>query len=224
MLRATVHGRRREIGLGAFPAVSLSKAPTRAAEQRIQIGEGRDPVAEKRRAKTPTFRQAAEKVYALNRPSWRAKSTPPTGWRRCAATRYPRSGSMRLSEIDCDAREWRVPASRMKSYREHPVPLSDAALAALDRVEDVRHGSGLLFPSPPRSGHPLSNMTLTKILRDMGLAEAATVHGFRSAFRDWASERTNAPHAAMELALAHTVGSAVEQAYARSDLLERNGG
>ena len=93
----------------------------------------------------------------------------------------PALGSMRLSEIDCDAREWRVPASRMKSYREHPVPLSDAALAALDRVEDVRHGSGLLFPSPPRSGHPLSNMTLTKILRDMGLAEAATVHGFRSA-------------------------------------------
>jgi hypothetical protein len=64
-------------------------------------------------------------------------------------------------------------------------------------------------------------MTLTKILRTTGLADRATVHGFRSAFRDWASECTAASHAVMELSLAHRVGSAVEQAYARSDLLEQ---
>ena len=64
-------------------------------------------------------------------------------------------------------------------------------------------------------------MTLTKLLRDTGLAERTTVHGFRSAFRDWAAERTNAPHAVMEFALSHAVGSAVEQAYARSDLFEK---
>ena len=67
----------------------------------------------------------------------------------------------------------------------------------------------------------MSDMTLTKLIRDIGLAERTTVHGFRSAFRDWAAERTTAPHAVMELALSHTVGSAVEQAYARSDLLEK---
>ena len=64
-------------------------------------------------------------------------------------------------------------------------------------------------------------MTLTKVLRDNGLAHLATVHGFRSTFRDWASETTSASHAVMELSLAHRVGSAVEQAYARSDLLEQ---
>ena len=64
-------------------------------------------------------------------------------------------------------------------------------------------------------------MTLTKVLRSTGLAKRATVHGFRSAFRTWASEQTDAAHAIMELSLAHTVGSSVEQAYARSDLLEK---
>ena len=64
-------------------------------------------------------------------------------------------------------------------------------------------------------------MTLTKALRDCGLADRATVHGYRSAFRDWAAESTNAPHAVMERALAHAVADAVEAAYARSDLLER---
>ncbi|MDE0062852.1 MAG: hypothetical protein OXP09_22855 [Gammaproteobacteria bacterium] len=67
----------------------------------------------------------------------------------------------------------------------------------------------------------MSDMTLTKVLRDNGLAERTTVHGFRSAFRDWAAEQTNAPHSVMELALSHTVGAAVERAYARSDLLEK---
>lgn len=65
----------------------------------------------------------------------------------------------------------------------------------------------------------MSDMTLTKVLRATGLA--STVHGFRSSFRDWAAERTNAAHAVMELSLAHKVGSSVEQAYARSDLLAK---
>ena len=68
---------------------------------------------------------------------------------------------------------------------------------------------------------PMSDMTLTKVLRTTGLAERATVHGFRSTFRDWAAECTNAPHAVMELSLAHAVGSSVEQAYARSDLIAK---
>ena len=91
----------------------------------------------------------------------------------------------------------------------------------LERARELDDGKGLVFPSPLRPGKPLSDMTLTKVLRATGLAARATVHGFRSSFRVWASECTNADHAVMELSLAHAVGSAVEQAYARSDLLEK---
>ena len=72
-----------------------------------------------------------------------------------------------------------------------------------------------------KPGQPMSDMTLTKVLRSTGLAQYATVHGFRTCFRTWASECTSAPHAVMERALAHAVADAVEAAYARSDLLER---
>ena len=135
-----------------------------------------------------------------------------------------RSGEARLAkwdEIHSEAREWRIPGSRMKAGIEHRAPLSDAALAVLERVRSLRDESDLIFPSPARPRRPMSDMTLTKVLRDTGLADRATVHGFRSSFRDWAAEQTDAPHAVMELSLAHTVGTAVEQAYARSDLLAR---
>ena len=108
----------------------------------------------------------------------------------------------------------------MKGGVEHRVPLSEAAIAALEEAASLRDESGFVFPSPV-GGRPLSDMTLTKILRTVGLAERATVHGFRSSFRDWAAECTRATYAAMELCLAHHVGSAIERAYARSDLLEQ---
>ena len=135
-----------------------------------------------------------------------------------------RSGEVRgatWSEINLEAREWRIPAERMKGHAEHRVPLSAAALAVLEQARALDDGSGLVFPSPARPGRPLSSMSLTKVLRDTGLASKATVHGFRTCFRTWASEKTDADHAVMELALAHRVGSAVEQAYARSDLLAK---
>ena len=135
-----------------------------------------------------------------------------------------RSGEARgalWDEVDLERTLWTVPAGRMKGGLEHRVPLSDAALAVLREAAKLRDGSGLIFPSPMRPGQPLSDMTLTKVLRATGLAERATVHGFRSSFRDWAAECTSAPHAVMELSLAHRVGSAVEQAYARSDLLDQ---
>lgn len=124
-------------------------------------------------------------------------------------------------EIDEGERLWVIPASRMKAGTAHRQPLSDAAMAVLDQARTLRDDSDLIFPSPARRGRPLSDMSLTKILRDVGLAGRATVHGFRSGFRDWAGEKTNAAHAVMELSLAHHVGNAVEQAYARSDLLEK---
>ena len=139
-----------------------------------------------------------------------------------------RSGEARgatWDEVDLDAREWRIPASRMKTGGEHRVPLSDAALAVLELVRPQRGESDLLFPSPLRRGKPLSDMTLTKILRDTGLADRATVHGFRTSFRTWASERTSVPHAVAEAWRWRTqVGSAVERSYARSDLFEKRCG
>ena len=134
-----------------------------------------------------------------------------------------RSGEARgtaWSEIDMDAATWTVPAARMKANLEHRVPLCGRALEILEEARAIDDGSGLVFPSPAQPGRPLSDMTLTTVLRRIGVADRATVHGFRSSFRDFAAECTNAKHAVMELSLAHAVGNAVEEAYARSDLLE----
>ena len=133
-----------------------------------------------------------------------------------------RSGEARARlgwRLTVEAREWRIPGERMKGGAGHRVPLSDAALAVLERARALDDGSGLIFPSPLRPGRPLSPMTLTKILRDRGLADRATVHGFRSAFRDWCAD-TGKPREIAEAALAHAVGG-VEGAYFRSDLYAR---
>ena len=109
----------------------------------------------------------------------------------------------------------------MKTGREHRQPLSDQAVAVITAMQENADGSDFVFPSPAKKGKSLSDMSLTKLLRDNGLAERATVHGFRSTFRTWASEKTSADNAVMELSLAHVIGNAVEQAYARSDLLAK---
>jgi integrase len=134
-----------------------------------------------------------------------------------------RSGEARgalWSEMDLDQALWHVPAARMKGGLEHRVPLSTAALDVVARARKLHDGSDLVFPSPRRTGQPLSDMTLTKVLRDNGLSHLATVHGFRSTFRDWGSETEAASDRVLELALAHRPGNEVERAYARSDLLE----
>ena len=122
-------------------------------------------------------------------------------------------------EMDAEARVWRIPGPRMKSGTEHRVPLSVPALDVLEEAEALDDGSGLVFPSSVRRGRKMSNMTLTKLLRDTGLAKRSTVHGFRSSFRDWCAD-TGKPREVAEAALAHTVGG-VEGAYFRSDLFER---
>lgn len=131
-----------------------------------------------------------------------------------------RSGEVRgatWAEINGDV--WKIPGERMKAGVEHRVPLSAPVLALLEEARVLGDGSGLIFPSPIRRGRQLSNMTLTKVLRDTGLAERATVHGFRSSFRDWCADTGKAREVA-EAALAHIVGG-VEGAYFRSDLFER---
>ena len=329
--RLTIEGRRHDLGLGGFPLVTLAEARALAYGNRRVARSGGDPLAAKRRAKPPTFREAATRTCDALRPRWRNRKhtkdwmatlerhahpvignltvdrirredvlrvlTPiwtgrPETARRvrqrmravlrwCWAHGYvaenvagegidgalpkmpavkqhfralpyaevaaaleqveasrashaaklclrfliltaARSGEARgatWAEIDTDAREWRIPGDRMKGGAGHRVPLSDAALAVLERARPLDDGGGLVFPSPLRPGRSLSNMTLTKILRDQGLADRATVHGFRSAFRDWCAE-TGKPREIAEAALAHTVGG-VEGAYFRSDLLAR---
>ncbi|MXW59405.1 MAG: site-specific integrase [Acidimicrobiia bacterium] len=133
------------------------------------------------------------------------------------AARSCEARNAQWDEIDFSAREWKVPAERMKAASEHRVPLSDAALEVLDRAKDSHDGSNLVFPSPLKPGKPLSDMTLTKILRDVGLSDRATVHGFRASFRTWALEQTDTPWAVAEAALAHTLGDSVQQSYIRGD-------
>ena len=133
-----------------------------------------------------------------------------------------RSGEVRgarWDEIDLEKRTWRIPASRMKGGREHRVPLCDQAMKVLEQVARLRDESGLVFPSPRKAGAPLSDMALTKLLRDACLADRTTVHGLRSTFRDWCAE-TGKPREIAEAALAHTV-QGVEGAYFRSDLFKR---
>ena len=130
-----------------------------------------------------------------------------------------RSGEVRgatWAEVDTEAKVWTIPAERMKAGKEHRVPLSGEALALLATSPKMA-GSEVVFPAP--RGGALSDMTLSAVLRRMGVA--AVPHGFRSTFRDWASERTNYPRDVAEMALAHAIGDKVEAAYRRGDLFEK---
>jgi integrase len=137
-----------------------------------------------------------------------------------------RSGEVRgagWSELDLDAATWTIPAERTKSGKRtgkpHVVPLSPAALHVFERAKALRiEASDLVFHGSKR-GKPLSDMTLLKVLRD--LKEPFTVHGFRSAFRDWVAEQTNFPGEVAEAALAHAIPNRVEAAYRRTDFLEK---
>ena len=331
--RIVIDGRRRDIGLGGYPTVSLAQARKRASDNRVAVENGKDPVAEKHRPAIPTFREAALAVHEANKPRWRNGSHA-TGWIQTLQRHaFPRIGSKPINtitrsellsvltpiwstrpetarrvrqrmrtifrwamaneliesnpageaidgalpsmpkvkahlralpyeevgaalrtvdasqtssasklclaflvftaarsgeargatwtEIDLEGTTWTIPGSRMKAGEEHRVPLSDQALGVLMLVRGLEDGSGLCFPSPLHRGQMLSDMTLTKILRTTGLAERATVHGFRTSFRTWTMEQTDAPWAVAEAALAHQLGGSVEQAYARSDLFIR---
>ena len=331
--RITVDSRRRDIGLGGYPTVSLAQARKRASDNREAIGSGRDPVADKRRSAMPTFSEAAYTVHEANKPRWRNGShtsawiqtlerhafpkigskgidkiartdvldvltpiwstrpetsrrvrqrmrtifrwamanelieTNPAGEaidgalpsmpkvkahlralpyqevgsalktvdasqtslaaKRCLrflVLTAARSGEARgatWDEIDLDSATWAIPTSRMKAGVEHRVPLSDQALDVLTLAQQLEDGSGLCFPSPLRPGRMLSDMTMTNILRKSGLADRATVHGFRTSFKTWTMEQADTPWAVGEAALAHQLGGSVEQAYARSDLFDR---
>lgn len=331
-LRVTVHGRRREIGLGGVSLLSLAEAREKARALRAVAKDGGDPIAErdKNKRRSMTFEDAARKVHAEqiepnarnakhaaqwlstletyafptmgNRPVhavdqkdvlrvlapiWTAKGETARrvrqrvrtvlDWARAAGHReginpvegvekglpkqrdavkhhaaYPwrdlpalmeriegvagmgalglrfvtltaaRSGEVRLArwgEIDMDQAEWTVPGERMKAGKAHRVPLSPEALGVLGIVRDLKTGpDSLVFPSP-RGGKPMSDMTIAKVLKTLGVE--AVPHGMRSTFRDWAEEATSFSHEVKEAALAHTIKNKVEAAYRRTDLFDK---
>lgn len=128
----------------------------------------------------------------------------------------------RVVEIDFIRRVWTVPADRMKAGVEHQVALSDSALAIAKEAAAGKLPDDFLFPGQ-KPGAGLSNMAMLKLLKD-DMSRTETVHGFRSSFRDWAGEATDYPREIAEMALAHSVGNATEQAYRRGRALDRRRG
>lgn len=128
------------------------------------------------------------------------------------------------SEIDMEKALWTIPGARMKGKkgkeRLHRVPLSKQAIPVLKKRHETTGGQGFVFPNPRKPKKPLSNMAMLELLRRMG-RDDITVHGFRSAFKDWAAEKTTFPNMVSEMALAHVIESETEEAYRRRDLLEK---
>lgn len=326
--RITIDGKRRDIGLGGYPTVTLAQAREAAVANRALARRGGNPLAHRDRAGEPTFEAAAVRVHREHAPGWRNskhagqwistlrtyafprigtrpvssittsdvmavlmtmwhekpetarrvrqristimrwavahgyRTDDPAGVALSVALPRPRrvgrihhralpysevagalaavqasqasagtrlafgfliltaarSGEVRFAtwaEIDWEGAVWTVPKERMKAGREHRVPLTPAALDLLVQARALGQRSGLVFPSP--TGKVLSDSTLSKLLRELGIQ--AVPHGFRSSFRDWASECTHTPHAVMEAALAHVVKNKAEAAYSRSDHL-----
>lgn len=335
VLRYQVQGRRRDLGLGAYPDVSLATARDRAAEARRLIAEGEDPITKKQQARPKTFREAALELIESKRPGWKnakhaaqwtatlesyvfpkigavqvakiettdviSTLTPiwaakpetanrvrqrieavidyasalgvrsgdnPARWRGHldhllpkpkkvrAVVHHPalphaqiadfmtdlakregiaaralaftiltaaRSGETRgmtWGEVDLEAKVWTIPAGRMKAAKEHRVPLTDAALTLLGQRASGTPDDALIFGSEAKPGKPISDMSMTAVLRRME-RDDITVHGFRSTFRDWAGETTGFPREVIEAALAHGIKDKAEAAYARSDLFDK---
>lgn len=329
----TIAGKRREMGLGAYPAVGLSKARVKAVLAREAVAEGRDPIADRAKEEEPTFAECVtqflssmeeqwrnekhrgqwrmtlkdyctaiadkkvsdigvDDVLKVLKPIWSTKNETasrlrgriervlnyakakgwyqgenPAAWRGNLASILParqklsrghhaamnyedmpaflvelrqrdamaaraleflilnasRSGevlSATWGEIDMEAKVWTIPKERMKAGREHRVPLSDAALAIVKRLSDTRPEGAVYVFSGQRKGSALSNMSMAMLIRRMELPNI-TVHGFRSAFRDWAGDRTTFPREIAEAALAHIVGDETERAYRRSDAIAK---
>ena len=153
-----------------------------------------------------------------------ATASPTTGRDALRFTIYNavRSSETRKAvwtEIDLDNAVWTIPGERMKAKETHVVPLSKAAVSILQRRWKLRASDdGLVFSN--NGEKPISDMTMTKLLRDAGI-KGATVHGFRSAFTDWAAEKTDFPKEVADKALAHKLSNQVEAAYRRTDFFDK---
>ena len=341
VFRYTLNRKRREMGLGPYPVITLVKAREDAMTARRMVRDGTDPIEEKKRLTVtiPTFRQCAtdfiltheagwknakhvsqwrntintyangvigdipvdvitvDDVLKVLKPIWTDKnetakrlqtriakildyaaargirdSDNPAKWQGKLDVLLPKPSSIqktkhhpampysniatfwmelnnkqtvsasalklliltatRTSEVlkakrdefDLDQGIWIIPAERMKSKKEHRVPLSKQAIELLRKMPQLA-GNQYMFPGT-RLGSPQSNMTLLKLMRDMGYGVGGdkgdyVPHGFRSSFRDWSGEVSNYPRDVAEMALAHTIESKVEAAYRRGDLIEK---
>ena len=141
-------------------------------------------------------------------------------WTILAAARMNETITARLVDIDRLQRVWTVPADQMKVGRPHRVPLTDRMIELMDGLRAIQEGQAHAFPTPDREEGPLSNGAMLALLERMGFGHV-TVHGFRSSFRDWASEMTSFEEDVIEFSLSHVEGSKAKAAYKRSDLLEK---
>lgn len=136
------------------------------------------------------------------------------------ATRSSEARGVRWSEIDLDTAIWTIPADRMKAKREHRVPLSDEAIVVLKTARTVAiRQNNFVFPSPSKHGY-VTEAAIRKVMAST-IAAPFTIHGFRTTFRNWATDKSNGEFDIIEDALAHQVGSGVVRAYRRSDALEK---
>jgi len=136
------------------------------------------------------------------------------------ATRTGEVIGARFGEIDFQAKTWTIPAGRMKASKEHRVPLSDAALAIIEKMSAAGRNDDAYIFTGMRAGQPLSNMSLLAVLKRMKRSDLTT-HGFRSTFRDWAGETTAHPREVIEHALAHRLKDKAEAAYQRGTLMAK---
>lgn len=141
-----------------------------------------------------------------------------------SATRTSEVLNAEWHEVDIAKATWQIPAERMKTNREHRVPLSEQAMNLLLSLPRVK-GNNHIFPGM-KAGRPLSNMSLLQFMRGLGYGPSGekgnyVPHGFRSSFRDWTGEVTSYPRDVAEMALAHAIENKVEAAYRRGDLFEK---
>ena len=341
VLRYTLHGRRREMGLGSYPSVGLADARTLAVKCKRQVAKGSDPIEARRMEskRIPAFTACAaryirghrhgwqnakharqwvstlktyarpvigkkpvnaittEDILQILSPIWATKTETakrvqgrienimdfaaahqyrdplnPARWRGHLDKLLPRPSRVKevahhpampydevpaffdelsrnrsvsalalqfliltatrtlevlhaeWKEFDLAAGVWTVPPSRMKTRREHRVPLSDSAMAVLEALPRIE-GHTYVFPGL-RNGRPLSNMALLQLMRGMGYGLNSSrgdyvPHGFRSTFRDWSGEVSSFPREVAEMALAHAIENKVEAAYRRGDLFAK---
>ncbi len=153
----------------------------------------------------------------------RAEKTSISGCLQLVIMAATRSDEVRLatwSEVNIAEKTLTIPGSRMKGKREHIVPLTPQMLALLEEQRSMKRRDDFIFPGKIH-GHPVSGIAMLKLTKRISKDPELVVHGFRSTFRDWAGDKTDYPREITESALAHTVGSQVEQAYRRGSALDK---
>lgn len=135
------------------------------------------------------------------------------------ACRSAEAREMRVDEIDFKEKLWTLPASRSKTHNEHRVPLSSESISIIERAMNINNNQGeYVFEYNHK---PVYDKIVLEAVKDAANDQDMTLHGFRSSFRDWGSEATNAQSEALEMALGHAIRSKVESAYRRGDLLDK---